>query len=191
MVWVMQKVSGLPPHKVVGMAGVLDSARFRYFLAEEFGVSVEDVTRLRARRPWRQHGAAGALLDGRRHSRCPTSCGWAGPARSGSMRSCSARATAAPRSSSLLKTGSAFYAPAAARDPDGRGLSRRSEAGAALRRLPEGRVRRLGLLRRRAGGDRRRRRRADRRDRAERRGAGRLRGVGRRRCTSLCAAVEL
>lgn len=44
MVWVMQQVSGLPPHKVVGMAGVLDSARFRAFLAEEFKVSVEDVT---------------------------------------------------------------------------------------------------------------------------------------------------
>ncbi len=44
MVWVMQKVSGLPPQKVVGMAGVLDSARFRYFLADELGVSVEDVT---------------------------------------------------------------------------------------------------------------------------------------------------
>jgi malate dehydrogenase len=44
MVWVMQKVSGLPPRKVVGMAGILDSARFRYFLAAEFGVSVEDVT---------------------------------------------------------------------------------------------------------------------------------------------------
>ena len=44
MVWVMQKVSGLPPHKVVGKAGVLDFARFRCFLAEEFGVSVEDVT---------------------------------------------------------------------------------------------------------------------------------------------------
>jgi malate dehydrogenase len=44
MVWVMQKVSGLKPEKVVGMAGVLDSARFRYFLAEEFEVSVEDVT---------------------------------------------------------------------------------------------------------------------------------------------------
>ncbi|MCB1885750.1 MAG: malate dehydrogenase [Geminicoccaceae bacterium] len=44
MVWVMQKVSGLDPAKVVGMAGVLDSARFRYFLAEEFEVSVEDVT---------------------------------------------------------------------------------------------------------------------------------------------------
>ena len=44
MVWVMQKVTGLPPNKVVGMAGVLDSARFRWFLAEEFKVSVEDVT---------------------------------------------------------------------------------------------------------------------------------------------------
>jgi malate dehydrogenase len=44
MVGEMQKVTGFDPKKVVGMAGVLDSARFRYFLAEEFGVSVEDVT---------------------------------------------------------------------------------------------------------------------------------------------------
>ncbi len=44
MVWALQKASGLPRNKVVGMAGVLDSARFRYFLAHEFDVSVEDVT---------------------------------------------------------------------------------------------------------------------------------------------------
>ena len=44
MVWALQKASGLPHGKVVGMAGVLDSARFRHFLAEEFDVSVEDVT---------------------------------------------------------------------------------------------------------------------------------------------------
>ena len=44
MVMVMREATGLPHHRVVGMAGVLDSARFRYFLAEEFGVSVEDVT---------------------------------------------------------------------------------------------------------------------------------------------------
>jgi malate dehydrogenase len=44
MVWVMREVSGLPANKVVGMAGVLDGARFRYFLSEEFGVSVQDVT---------------------------------------------------------------------------------------------------------------------------------------------------
>ena len=44
MVWVLQQKSGLPPHMVVGMAGVLDSARFKLFLAQEFGVSVEDVT---------------------------------------------------------------------------------------------------------------------------------------------------
>jgi malate dehydrogenase len=44
MVWVMREASGLPAERVVGMAGVLDSARFRYFLAEEFKVSVEDVT---------------------------------------------------------------------------------------------------------------------------------------------------
>jgi malate dehydrogenase len=44
MVWVMREVSGLPAAKVVGMAGVLDSARFRHFLADEFKVSVKDVT---------------------------------------------------------------------------------------------------------------------------------------------------
>ncbi len=44
MVWALQKACGLPKHMVVGMAGVLDSARFRYFLADEFNVSVEDVS---------------------------------------------------------------------------------------------------------------------------------------------------
>jgi malate dehydrogenase len=44
MVWVMREACGLPHKMVVGMAGVLDSARFRSFLAEEFKVSVEDVT---------------------------------------------------------------------------------------------------------------------------------------------------
>ena len=44
MVWTLQKHSGLPANRIVGMAGVLDSARFRYFLAEEFKVSVRDVT---------------------------------------------------------------------------------------------------------------------------------------------------
>src|SRR3954471_8159723 len=44
MVWALREFSGLPHKMVVGMAGVLDSARFRHFLAEEFQVSVEDVT---------------------------------------------------------------------------------------------------------------------------------------------------
>jgi malate dehydrogenase len=44
MVGLMQEVTGFDPAKVVGMAGVLDSARFRWFLAEEFKVSVEDIT---------------------------------------------------------------------------------------------------------------------------------------------------
>src|SRR6187431_2543863 len=44
MVWALQKASGLPRNMVVGMAGVLDSARLRYFLADEFNVSVEDVS---------------------------------------------------------------------------------------------------------------------------------------------------
>ncbi len=44
MVWVMREVTGLPASHVVGMAGVLDSSRFRHFLAEEFKVSIKDVT---------------------------------------------------------------------------------------------------------------------------------------------------
>src|SRR6185436_16610871 len=44
MVWALQKASGLPRNMVIGMAGVLDSARFRHFLADELKVSVEDVT---------------------------------------------------------------------------------------------------------------------------------------------------
>ena len=44
MVWALQKFSGVPHEKIVGMAGVLDSARFRHFLAEEMNVSVEDVS---------------------------------------------------------------------------------------------------------------------------------------------------
>jgi malate dehydrogenase len=44
MVWALQKSCGLPKNMVIGMAGVLDSSRFRYFLADEFNVSVEDVT---------------------------------------------------------------------------------------------------------------------------------------------------
>ncbi len=44
MVWALQKYSNLPTNKVCGMAGVLDSARFRYFLADELNVSVKDVT---------------------------------------------------------------------------------------------------------------------------------------------------
>jgi len=44
MVWALQKFSGVPHAKIIGMAGVLDSARFRHFIAEELNVSVEDVS---------------------------------------------------------------------------------------------------------------------------------------------------
>ncbi len=44
MVWALQKASGLPANKVIGMAGVLDAARFRHFLADELKISVQDVT---------------------------------------------------------------------------------------------------------------------------------------------------
>ena len=99
MVWALQKFSGLPANMVVGMAGVLDSARFRYFLAQEFNVSVEDVTAFVLGGHGDTHGAADPLFGGCRHP-------LAGPRENGldraekrSMRSCSGRATAAPRSS--------------------------------------------------------------------------------------------
>jgi malate dehydrogenase len=57
------KLSGLPRERVIGMAGVLDSARFRAFIAEELRVSVEN--RLCPRRSRRHHGPVAALLDGR------------------------------------------------------------------------------------------------------------------------------
>ena len=78
MVWALQKFSGLPKNKVVGMAGVLNSARFRYFLAEEFNVSVEDVTAFvlgghgDEMVPWSATPRSLAF-------RCPTSSRWAGP----------------------------------------------------------------------------------------------------------------
>ena len=99
MVWALQKASGLPRNMVIGMAGVLDSARFRHFLASELGDLGRGCLGVRARRPRRRHGAAGALLDGRPAFRCPTSCAWVGCARSGSTRSSTARARAAARSS--------------------------------------------------------------------------------------------
>jgi malate dehydrogenase len=43
MVWALREFSGLPHAKVIGMAGMLDSARFAYFLSEKTGVSVEDI----------------------------------------------------------------------------------------------------------------------------------------------------
>ena len=46
MVWALQKYSGLPTNKLIGMAGVLDSARFQHFLADEFNVSVKDVNEI-------------------------------------------------------------------------------------------------------------------------------------------------
>ncbi len=43
MVWALQRACGLPRNMVIGMAGVLDTARFRHFIADELGVSIEDV----------------------------------------------------------------------------------------------------------------------------------------------------
>ncbi|MGH6930296.1 MAG: malate dehydrogenase [Dongiaceae bacterium] len=111
MVWVMREACGLPHNMVVGMAGVLDSARFRAFLAEEFKVSVEDVT--------------GFVLGGHGDTMVPlvrystvagiplpdlVKKGWTTQARLDAIVQRTRDGGA--EIVGLLKTGSAFYAPA-------------------------------------------------------------------------------
>jgi len=96
MVWVMKEATGFPSERVVGMAGVLDSARFRYFIAEELGVwsrtSTPSCSAAMATR-WCRWCATPRWPA----FRCPTSSRWAGRPRSASTGSSSAPATAAPR----------------------------------------------------------------------------------------------
>ena len=112
MVWALQKFSGLPPHKVVGMAGVLDSARFRYFLAEEMGVSVEDVT------AFVLGGHGDTMVPLARYSTVAgiplpdlVTMGWISQDRLDAIIDRTRNGGA--EIVGLLKTGSAYYAPAA------------------------------------------------------------------------------
>jgi malate dehydrogenase len=113
MVWALQKSCGLPQHKVVGMAGVLDSARFRYFLADEFHVSVEDVT------AFVLGGHGDTMVPLIRYSAVAgipvpdlVKMGWTTQTRVDEIVKRTANGGA--EIVNLLKTGSAFYAPAAA-----------------------------------------------------------------------------
>ena len=112
MVWAMQKVSGLPPAKVVGMAGVLDSSRFRYFLSQEFGVSVEDVS------AFVLGGHGDDMVPLVRYSTVAgiplpelVKMGWTTQERLDAIVERTRKGGG--EIVSLLKTGSAFYAPAA------------------------------------------------------------------------------
>ena len=111
MVWALQKYSGLPKQMVVGMAGVLDSARFRHFLADEFNVSVEDVTAFvlgghgDTMVPLvRYSGVAGIPLPDL------VNMGWTTQARVEAIIERTRNGGA--EIVGLLKTGSAYYAPA-------------------------------------------------------------------------------
>lgn len=111
MVEVMYRVSGLPANRVVGMAGVLDSARFRYFLAEEFKVSVEDVT------AFVLGGHGDTMVPLVRYSAVAgiplpdlVKMGWTTQARLDAIVQRTRDGGA--EIVNLLKTGSAFYAPA-------------------------------------------------------------------------------
>ena len=113
MVWVLRQQSGLPHAKVVGMAGVLDSARFRCFLAEEFGVSVEDVT------AFVLGGHGDTMVPLARYSTVAgipipdlIKMGWTTKGRINDIIQRTADGGA--EIVGLLKTGSAFYAPASA-----------------------------------------------------------------------------
>jgi malate dehydrogenase len=112
MVWAIQKACGLPKNKVVGMAGVLDSARFRYFLADEFNVSIEDVT------AFVLGGHGDTMVPLVRYSTVAgipipdlIKMGWSTQDRIDSIVQRTRDGGA--EIVNLLKTGSAFYAPAA------------------------------------------------------------------------------
>ena len=112
MVWALQKISGLPARKVVGMAGVLDSARFRHFLAEEFSVSVDDVG------AFVLGGHGDSMVPLVRHSTVAgipvaelVAMGWTTHERIGDIVQRTRNGGA--EIVGLLKTGSAYYAPAA------------------------------------------------------------------------------
>ena len=112
MVWALQKSSGLPRHMVVGMAGVLDSARFRLFLAEEFNVSVEDVS------AFVLGGHGDTMVPLLRYSTVAgiplhdlVDLGWTTKARLEEI--VDRTRNGGGEIVNLLKTGSAFYAPAA------------------------------------------------------------------------------
>jgi len=128
MVYVMKKVTGFPKNRVVGMAGVLDSARFRTFVAMELGISVEDVTGDGPRRPRRRHGADRALLHRRRVSDREV------PLQGEDRGHRQAHQMAGGEVVNLLKT-SAWVSPASAGDRDGGVLSQGQEACPALRGL--------------------------------------------------------
>jgi malate dehydrogenase len=112
MVWQLQQRSGLPPEKVVGMAGVLDSARFKLFLAQEFDVSVEDVT------AFVLGGHGDTMVPLTRYSTVAgipvpdlIEMGWTTQARIDAI--CARTANGGGEIVKLLEKGSAFYAPAA------------------------------------------------------------------------------
>jgi len=112
MVWVMQQKSGLPKEMVVGMAGVLDSSRFRLFLAQEFGVSVEDVT------AFVLGGHGDTMVPLIRYSTVAgipipdlIKMGWTTQERIEAI--CARTANGGGEIVKLLEKGSAFYAPAA------------------------------------------------------------------------------
>jgi malate dehydrogenase len=111
MVWALQKACGLPHHKIVGMAGVLDSARFRYFLSEEFNVSVEDVT------AFVLGGHGDDMVPSVRYSTVAgiplpdlVKMGWTTQAKLDAIVERTRKGGG--EIVNLLKTGSAFYAPA-------------------------------------------------------------------------------
>jgi malate dehydrogenase len=112
MVWALQKSCGLPRHMVVGMAGVLDSARLRYFLADEFNVSVEDVS------AFVLGGHGDEMVPMVRYSTVAgipltdlIKMGWTTQARVDEIFERTRKGGG--EIVGLLKTGSAFYAPAA------------------------------------------------------------------------------
>ncbi len=120
MVWALREFSGLPHNKVVGMAGVLDSARFSHFLAEEFNVSVKDVTTFVLGGHGDTMVPVIAIFDRRGHPRPRPDQDGQVDARSASTRSSQRTRAGGGEIVGLLKTGSAYLRARHQRHRDGR-----------------------------------------------------------------------
>ena len=180
MVWALQKACGLPKTKVVGMAGVLDTGRFRKFLSDEFKVSVEDVSALVL------GGHGDDMVPIARYSTVGgiplpdlVKMGWISQQKLDAIIERTRKGGG--EIVNLLKTGSAFYAPASSAIQMAESYLKDKRRVLPCAAFLNGEYGVQGHVCRRAGDHRRQRRGEDRGDRSQRGRAADVQQVGRGR----------